>query len=67
LSGNIADADVARAKSLLKADIAYAMESDGGYLEEIGLQTLLTGGFTSQDEINSVIDSVTAAEMNSVT
>jgi predicted Zn-dependent peptidase len=65
-SGNLADEDLARAKQLLKADIAYALESDGGYLEEIGLQTLLTGSVTGIQEVNSAIDGVSANDLNSI-
>ncbi|OXA56309.1 cytochrome b-c1 complex subunit 2, mitochondrial [Folsomia candida] len=66
LSGGFSDADLARAKAQLKTDIACATDSDGGFLEEIGLQTLLTGAVTSPTEIEGLIDSVTASDMNTL-
>lgn len=66
LGGDFSDADAARAKTQLKTDIAYSTESDGGYLAEIGLQTLLTGNVAYPSEVDALIDSVTANDMNSV-
>jgi predicted Zn-dependent peptidase len=66
LSGGFSDADLTRAKALLKADVAYATESDGGFLEEIGLQTLLTGNVSNIADVNSAIDSVSTSDLNTV-
>ncbi|CAL8111826.1 unnamed protein product [Orchesella dallaii] len=58
--------EVARAKNQLKADLAIATETDSGSLEELGLQTLLTGKVVSQSELNSLVDSVTASDVNGI-
>jgi predicted Zn-dependent peptidase len=65
LGGEITDFDVARSKVQLKTDIAYATESDGGYMDEVGLQTLLTGSASTLSDMNTMIDSITASDMKS--
>jgi predicted Zn-dependent peptidase len=57
---------VTRAKNQLKADIAIATESEGGFIEEVGLQCLLTGSISNPADIDALIDSITSAELNAI-
>jgi len=63
---SFSEEDVSRAKSQLKSDIALATESDDGMLEEMGLQSLQSRKVASPGEINGLIDSVTAADLNAL-
>ncbi|CAG7817915.1 unnamed protein product [Allacma fusca] len=65
-TANLSDADVSRAKSLLRNDIAFALESDAELVDDIGLQSLFNGSVTSQDEIVKLIDSVSPADVNNL-
>jgi len=65
-SANFSDADLARAKAQLKSDIAFATESEGGLVEEVGLQSLLTGNVFPPKEIEGLVDSVTTSDMNAL-
>jgi len=66
LTGNFSDEDVARAKTQLKNDISFTTETDAGFLEEVALQSLLTGNIQNQTEIEALIDSVTAGDLNAL-
>lgn len=58
--------DALKAKNQLKSDIALATESDEGLLEELGLQSLHNRKVANAGEINTMIDSVTAADLTAV-
>lgn len=62
----MSDEELARAKNLLKADFALSMDTDGGSLEEIGLQALLTGKVASQSEVGALVDSISTADVNGI-
>lgn len=47
-------------------DLALALETDSGALEELGLQTLLVGKVSSLQEVSAVIDSVSSNDVNGI-
>ena len=61
-SASVDDAQLARAKSLLKADLLMATESTANLLEEIALQSLLKGD--AAGELLAAVDQVTLADVN---
>jgi ubiquinol-cytochrome c reductase core subunit 2 len=65
-SVSLTDADISRAKSMLRSDIAFALESDAELVDDIGIQSLFNGSVSSQDEIAKLIDSVSAADVNNL-
>jgi len=50
----------------LKGDIALALETDAGLLENLGTQSLLSGKASSLQELLNEVDSVSAEDMNAV-
>jgi predicted Zn-dependent peptidase len=66
LRGTYVEADLVRAKSVLKADIAQSLESDAVLLDDMGLQSLLNKKFSSLEEVSRMIDSVTVGDLNTV-
>jgi predicted Zn-dependent peptidase len=50
----------------LKGDIALSLETDAGLLESLGTQSLLSGKASTLAELLSVVDSVSAEDMNAV-
>jgi predicted Zn-dependent peptidase len=58
--------DATRAKGILKGDIALSLETDAGLLESLGTQSLLSGKASTLAELLSVVDSVSAEDMNAV-
>ena len=63
---NVSEEDVSRAKNVLKADVGLAIENEAELAEDLGLQSLLTGKVHTFAETSALIDSVTAADVNSV-
>lgn len=66
LKSSISDEDLQRAKNMMKADIALATETESGTLEELGVQTLLTGKVLKTEEMNALIDSVSTSDVNGI-
>lgn len=58
--------EVSRAKNALKADLAFVLDSESDFLDDLGLQSLFTGKVTSYGELVQLIDSVTASDVNNV-
>jgi len=57
--GDISDAEIARAKNQLKANMLMACESKHTALENIGAQVLIKGSYTSSSEVAQAVDSIT--------
>lgn len=65
-SGNLSPADIARGKTQLKAAILLNQESNSTLAEEVGTQAVLLGSVLSGPAIVSAVNSITDAEVNSV-
>ncbi|KAF7279735.1 hypothetical protein GWI33_006768 [Rhynchophorus ferrugineus] len=62
-SGNISDADVNRAKNLLKTNLLLELESGSSAVQSYGTQAVLTGAVRSPADVVSAVDSVTTADV----
>ncbi|XP_036445946.1 cytochrome b-c1 complex subunit 2, mitochondrial [Colossoma macropomum] len=61
--GAISGEDLARAKGQLKTEYLMVLESSDGLLEEIGIQALTSGAYSSPDAAAKDIDSVTSSDV----
>ncbi|XP_051969234.1 cytochrome b-c1 complex subunit 2, mitochondrial isoform X1 [Xyrauchen texanus] len=61
--GNLAAADLSRAKNQLKAEYLMSIESSEGLMEAIGTQALIEGTYHSPEAIAQKIDSVSSADV----
>lgn len=62
---NVSDADVARAKTQVKAAIHMATEASADAVEDMGLQALLTGNYLTPAAASAAVDGVNAAAVRS--
>ncbi|XP_020278498.1 cytochrome b-c1 complex subunit 2, mitochondrial [Pseudomyrmex gracilis] len=65
-SPKLSDADVARGKAVLKAEILYGSDNDAANLENIKQQALLKGRVYKPSDLVAQIDKVTASDVKSV-
>ncbi|XP_011268973.1 cytochrome b-c1 complex subunit 2, mitochondrial [Camponotus floridanus] len=65
-SPKISDADVARGKATLKAEILYAADNEPALLENLGQQAILKGRVYKPSTLVAEVDKVTASEVKSV-
>ncbi|XP_030746532.1 cytochrome b-c1 complex subunit 2, mitochondrial [Sitophilus oryzae] len=65
-SASVTDADVNRGKNLLKTSLLSELESGSTAAQVYGAQAALTGTALSAEEVASVVDSVSASDVNSV-
>jgi len=63
---SFSDDDVSRAKNILKADVGCVLDTDAGLLEDMGLQGLLTKQVVPSGAVFTLIDSVSAADLNNI-
>ncbi|XP_067279992.1 ubiquinol-cytochrome c reductase core protein 2a [Pseudorasbora parva] len=61
--GRLTEDDLTRAKNQLKADYLMSLESSEGLLEELGVQVISSGAYSSPQSVTQVIDSVTSADV----
>ncbi|XP_063228830.1 cytochrome b-c1 complex subunit 2, mitochondrial isoform X2 [Bacillus rossius redtenbacheri] len=62
-AGQAADADVARGKAQLKAELLYALESGHGLLEDLVSQALLLGAVSGPAQLAAAVDAVSSADV----
>ncbi|EZA62468.1 hypothetical protein DMN91_003930 [Ooceraea biroi] len=65
-SPQLSDADVARGKALLKAEIAFVADNDAATLENMGVQLLFMGKMYNTPKFIEEVDKITASEVKSV-
>ncbi|XP_043105982.1 cytochrome b-c1 complex subunit 2, mitochondrial [Puntigrus tetrazona] len=61
--GRLTAEDLTRAKSQLKTDYLMSLESSEGLLEELGVQVLSSGAYSSPQSVTENIDSVTSGDV----
>ncbi|XP_066498486.1 ubiquinol-cytochrome c reductase core protein 2a [Hoplias malabaricus] len=61
--GAISEEELARAKAQLKTEHLMVLENSEGLLEEIGIQTLYSGTYSSPEDVAKGIDSVTSTDV----
>ncbi|XP_059405921.1 cytochrome b-c1 complex subunit 2, mitochondrial-like [Carassius carassius] len=61
--GRLTADDLTRAKTQLKSDYLMSLESSEGLLEELGVQVLSSGVYSSPQTVAHNIDSVTSADL----
>jgi len=64
--GNVAESELQRAKNQLRAALLMQLENQDAVLEEIAVQALHTGDYTSPADILKAIDGITAADVSRV-
>lgn len=64
--GNLAAADLSRAKNQLKADYLMSIESTEGLMEAIGTQALAEGTYHSPEVVTQKIEAVSSADVVNV-
>lgn len=62
----LSDADVARGKALLKAEISFVTDNSSTVLENMGQQLLLKGRLYKTSDLVAQVDKVTASDVKSV-
>lgn len=65
-SPKLSDADIARGKATLKAEILYAADNEPALLESLGQQALLKGRLYKPSTLVAEVEKVTASEVKSV-
>lgn len=63
LSVSVSDAEVARAKSQLKASLLLSLDGSTASAEDIGRQLITTGARQSPEEVEKLIDAVTTKDV----
>ncbi|KAG1961526.1 cytochrome b-c1 complex subunit 2, mitochondrial [Pimephales promelas] len=61
--GKLTEEDLTRAKTQLKADYLMSLESSEGLLEEMGVQVISSGSYSSPESVAQAIDSLTASDV----
>ncbi|KAK7940353.1 hypothetical protein WMY93_003679 [Mugilogobius chulae] len=61
--GNVADADIERAKNQVKAEYLMSLEDSAGLLEEIGAQALMTGTYRAPDDVLQSVEAVSPEDV----
>ncbi|KAF4115470.1 hypothetical protein G5714_002959 [Onychostoma macrolepis] len=61
--GRLTADDLTRAKTQLKTDYLMSLESSEGLLEELGVQVLSSGAYSSPQSVTENIDSVTSSDV----
>lgn len=65
-SPKLSDADIARGKTMLKAEVLYAADNDATFLENIRQQAILRGRVHTPSNLVVEIDKITTSEVKSV-
>ncbi|XP_011869527.1 PREDICTED: cytochrome b-c1 complex subunit 2, mitochondrial [Vollenhovia emeryi] len=65
-SPKLSDADIARGKATLKAEILYAADNDAAFLENLGQQAIFKGRMYTPSNLVAEVDKITASEVKSV-
>ncbi|CAL1683079.1 unnamed protein product [Lasius platythorax] len=65
-SPKLSDADIARGKATLKAEILYAADNEPALLENLGQQAILKGRAYQPSALVAEVDKVTASEVKSI-
>jgi len=65
-SPQLSDADIARGKAMLKADISYVADNDVANLENMGQQLLFKGRLYKTSDLVAQVEKITASEVKSV-
>ncbi|KAJ0001405.1 hypothetical protein NQD34_006425 [Periophthalmus magnuspinnatus] len=61
--GNVADADIDRAKNQVKVEYLMSLEDSDGLLQEIGAQALMTGTYQAPDTVLQAVGAVTPEDV----
>ncbi|XP_055008622.1 cytochrome b-c1 complex subunit 2, mitochondrial-like [Boleophthalmus pectinirostris] len=61
--GNVADADISRAKNQVKVEYLMSLEDCEGLLQEIGAQALMTGTYQAPDAVLKAVEAVTPEDV----
>ncbi|XP_077086846.1 ubiquinol-cytochrome c reductase core protein 2a isoform X2 [Siphateles boraxobius] len=61
--GKLTEEDLTRAKNQLKVDYLMSLESSEGLLEELGVQVISSGSYSSPESVTQTIDSLTASDV----
>ncbi|XP_072299459.1 ubiquinol-cytochrome c reductase core protein 2a [Eucyclogobius newberryi] len=61
--GNVADADVERAKNQVKVEYLMSLEDTAGLLQELGAQALMTGTYQAPEAVLQSLDTVTPEDV----
>lgn len=65
-SPNVSDADVARGKATLKAEILYAADDSATLLENLGQQALFKGRVYKPSDLVAEVDKISTSDVKSV-
>jgi len=65
-SPQLSDADIARGKAMLKAEISYVADNDAANLENMGQQLLFKGRLYKTSDLVAQVDKITTSEVKSV-
>ncbi|KAJ8895011.1 hypothetical protein PR048_000320 [Dryococelus australis] len=65
-AGSLAEADIARGKAQLKAELLYSLEDNSALLEDIALQALLLGAASGPAQLAAAVDAVSSADASAV-
>jgi len=64
--GEISDAEIARAKNQMRANVLMGCESQQTLSEDMGAQVLIKGAYTPSSEVVTAIDSVSKSDILSI-
>lgn len=62
----LSDADIARGKTTLKAEVLYAADNDAAFLDNMGQQAIFKGRVYKPSDLVAEVDKITASEVKSV-
>ncbi|XP_011639291.1 cytochrome b-c1 complex subunit 2, mitochondrial isoform X1 [Pogonomyrmex barbatus] len=65
-SPKLSDADIARGKIILKAEILYAADNDATFLENMRQQAIFKGRVYKPSDLVAKVDKITATEVKSI-
>jgi len=65
-SPKLSDADIARGKNALKAEILYAADNDVALLENMGQQAIFKGRVYKPSDLIAEVEKITASEVKSI-